>query len=115
LEQALIDTFGKEWVDTWQLGLPSPEVVPNNISIRTILWLRNLALAYDLTDYGKMRYNLLGNGGHWFPGQQAKNVQALDFSLCLQHSPHREIIPQLLQETDQLLGGESIKRLSQST
>lgn len=114
LEQALIETFGKTWVETWQLGLPSPEAVPNNISIRTILWLRNLALAYDLTDYGKMRYNLLGNGGHWFPGQQAKNIQALDFSLCLQNSPHREIIPQLLQETDQLLGGESVKRLSQS-
>lgn len=115
LEQAWIESLGKEWVETWQVGLPSPEETPNNINIRTILWLRNLALAYDLKDYGKMRYNLLGNGGHWFPGQPAKNVHHLDLTTCLKNSPHREIIPQLLQETDQLLGGETVKRLSQSS
>ena len=114
LEQELVNTLGKEWVETWQMGLPKHQDTPNNINIHTILWLRNLALAYDLVDYGKMRYNLLGNGGHWFPGKQAKNVSELDLSECLKNSPHREIISKLLQETDELLGGESVRRLSDS-
>ncbi len=114
LEQQLIDTFGKEWAQTWEIGLPHYEETPNQINIPIILWLRNLALAYDLIDYGKMRYNLLGNGGHWFPGKQAKEVDKLDLSACLKNSPHREIIPRLLWETDQLLGGQSVQRLSSS-
>ena len=114
LEQELVNTLGKEWVETWPIGLPNHQDTPNNINIHTILWLRNLALAYDLVDYGKMRYNLLGNGGHWFPGKQAKNVSELNLTECLKNSPHRKIIPQLLKETDELLGGESVRRLSES-
>lgn len=114
LEQEFIHIFGKDWVETWEIGLPHYEETPNQINIPTILWLRNLALAYDLIDYGKMRYNLLGNGGHWFPGKQAKEVDKLDLSDCLKNSPHRDSIPRLLRETDQLLGGQSVQRLSSS-
>jgi hypothetical protein len=73
-----------------------------------------LALAYDMIDYGKMRYNLLGNGGHWFPGNNAENINKLDFSDCLKDSPYREEIPELLADTHHLLGGESVQRLSRS-
>ena len=114
LEQALIQTFGEDWVKTWEQGLPEITETPGHISIRTILWLRNLAIAYDLVEYGKMRYNLLGNGGHWFPGEQAKNLANLDLRDCLKNSPHREMIPHYLQQAHELLGGESVKRLSQS-
>jgi len=114
LEQALIETFGEDWVKTWENGLPEITETPGHISIRTILWLRNLAIAYDLVEYGKMRYNLLGNGGHWFPGEPAKNLANLDLRDCLKNSPHREMIPQYLQQAHELLGGETVKRLSQS-
>ncbi|MEB3250182.1 MAG: aldo/keto reductase [Merismopediaceae bacterium] len=114
LEQALIETFGEDWVKTWEDGLPEITETPGHISIRTILWLRNLAIAYDLVEYGKMRYNLLGNGGHWFPGEPAKNLANLDLRDCLKNSPHREMIPQYLQQAHELLGGETVKRLSQS-
>jgi len=114
LEQALIETFGEDWVKTWEDGLPEITETPGHISIRTILWLRNLAIAYDLVEYGKMRYNLLGNGGHWFPGEPAKNLANLDLRDCLKNSPHREMIPQYLQQAHELLGGETVKRLSQN-
>lgn len=114
LEQAAIERLGEHWVKTWQRGLPSVEETPGRINIPVILWLRNLAIAYDMIGYGKMRYNLLGNGGHWFPGKPAKNLEQLDLTACLTHSPHAAQIPQYLQEADQLLGGESVKRLSQS-
>jgi uncharacterized protein len=113
LEQAMIDVLGESWVKTWEQGLPSHEQTPGNINIPILLWLRNLALAYDLVEYGKMRYNLLGNGGHWFPGRNAVKLQELDLTECLARSPHREVIPQFLAETHALLGASEVKRLSQ--
>lgn len=114
LEEAAIATLGENWYKTWHVGLPTPEETPNNINIPIILWLRNLALAYDLVEYGKMRYNLLGNGSHWFPGNKATGLDSIDLTACLANSPHAEIIPDLLREADQLLGGQEVKRLSQS-
>jgi uncharacterized protein len=114
LEREAETKLGREWVKTWREGLPALSDTPGNINIPTILWLRNLAIAYDLVDYGKMRYNLLENGGHWFPGAKATNVKQLDLSTCLAKSPHAAKIPDLLWETDRMLGGEEVKRLSQS-
>ena len=113
LEKQAIARFGEDWVKSWHIGLPKPEETPGGINITTILWLRNLALAYDLLEYGKMRYNLLGNGGHWFPGANADGVQNLDLAPCLASSPHAEKIPALLADAHQLLGGQKVKRLSQ--
>ncbi len=47
--------------------LPCPE----NINIPEVLRLRNLAVAYDMTDYGQYRYGMFENAGHWFPGMKA--------------------------------------------
>lgn len=114
LEREAINTLGEDWMKTWHVGLPDCDRTPDNINIPIILWLRNLALAYDMIDYAKMRYNLLSNGGHWFPGNQASRVRELDLRECLANSPHRDKIPSLLEEAHQLLAGEEVKRLSQS-
>lgn len=114
LQEEAIKTLGEDWVKTWQVGLPRYENTPGGVNIPVILWLRNLAIAYDMVEYAKMRYNLLGNGGDWFPGQKANNIAEIDLRDCLSRSPHRDIIPKLLQETDQMLGAQTLKRLSQS-
>jgi uncharacterized protein len=114
LEQAMIDRLGEKWHRTWRDGLPEPSETPGNINIPTILWLRNLALAYDLTEYGQMRYNLLENGGHWFPGAKASEVDQYDLTDCLRRSPYRAEIPGYLKEADRMLAGAEVKRLSQS-
>lgn len=114
LENHAKKTLGEEWVKTWRIGLPTHEQTPGNINIPMILWLRNLALAYDLVEYGKMRYNLLGNGGHWFPGQKADKLTEFDLTQCLMNSPYQDKIPQFLAEAEKILGGEQVKRLSQS-
>lgn len=114
LENHALEVFGETWLKTWHIGLPSHEETPGNINIPMILWLRNLAVAYDLVEYGKMRYNLLGNGGHWFPGQKADKLKEFDLTQCLINSPHKDKIPQFLAEAEKILGGEEVKRLSQS-
>ncbi len=114
LQTEAINILGEDWVKTWHIGLPQPQETPNNINIPVILWLRNLALAYDMIEYGKMRYNLLGNASHWFPGNKADKVKLLDLSKCLVNSPNKHKIPQFLAEAEQLLGGQAVQRLSQS-
>lgn len=66
-----------------------------------------------MIDYAKMRYNLLTNAGHWFPGAKADNVKTLDLRQCLTNSPHADKIPEILIEADRLLTGDAVKRLSQ--
>jgi predicted aldo/keto reductase-like oxidoreductase len=114
LEREAIAILGENWFRTWDVGLPSYHETPGNINIRTILWLRNLALAYDMIDYAKMRYNMLGNASHWFPGESAIRINELDLSQCLVNSPHSDKIPKLLLDAHRLLAGETVKRLSQS-
>ncbi len=114
LEQEAIATLGEDWAKTWHIGLPKQEETPGNVNIPMVLWLRNLAVAYDMEEYAKMRYNLLGSGGDWFPGNQANQIDKLDLRSCLQNSPHADKIPEILLEVDRMLGGEKVKRLSKS-
>jgi hypothetical protein len=114
LEKAAIAALGEDWVRSWRVGLPKIEDTPGQINIPVILWLRNLAIAYDLVEYGKMRYSLLGNANHWFPGEKAKDLEKLNLQSCLSNSPYRDRIPSLLIDADRLLGGQEAKRLSQS-
>ncbi len=114
LEEQAIAKLGEDWVKTWHVGLPKPEETPGNINILMILWLRNLAIAYDMVEYSKMRYNLLGNGGHWFPGAKADRVKEFDLKTCLANSPHADRIPSFLADTHRLLADKELKRLSDS-
>lgn len=113
LEEEAIATFTEDWVKTWHVGLPKPEDTPGGMNIQVILWLRNLALAYEMIEYAKMRYSLLGNASHWFPGNKAERVRELDLQQCLRESPHAGQIPALLEDAHRLLGGQEVKRLSQ--
>ena len=113
LEAAAIARLGEDWFKTWHVGLPTIENTPGNINIYVILWLWNLAQVYETIDYCKMRYNLLGNAGHWFPGEKADRTDELDLRRCLAHSPHAARIPVILKAADRLFGGEAVQRLSQ--
>ncbi|MDD1463025.1 aldo/keto reductase, partial [Dolichospermum sp. ST_sed2] len=114
LESEAVNILGEDWVKTWEINLPTWEKTPGEINMRVILWLLNLALAYDMIDYGKMRYNLLGKANHWFPGNRADKLNELDLRDCLVNSPQAEKIPQMLAKAQEILGSAEIKRLSQS-
>ena len=79
LRQEAISTLGLEWYQNWNRNLPSWEYTPGNINIPVLLWLSNLIDSLDMEGYARARYQLLGNGSHWFPGSNA-NLLDLDVS-----------------------------------
>lgn len=117
IEQRLLDemarTLGDDWAASWDQGLPKVEETPGEVAIEWILRLRNLAIAFDMVEYGKMRYNLLGNGGTWFQGQQAANIVDEALVPVLANSPHRDKIPGYLRDAHEMLKGEEVKRLQE--
>ncbi len=114
LEEELRGTLGFDWVARWEEGLPAWEDVPGEVNIWEILRLWNYAKALDMVDFGKMRYNLLGNADHWFPGKNAATLDIPAISESVKTSPFADRIPSVLAEAHELLWDKPVERLSKS-
>ena len=110
LEEEFQRVHGSAMPPRWDCDLPAFGEVSGGINLQEIRRLWSLDKAFDMQAYGKLRYNLLGNGGHWFPG-----VNAAEFN----ESAIREIgekagIPHLttiLREAHERFGDAPRKRL----
>lgn len=115
LTAAMLDATGREGPEAGVRDLPDHTVTPGDINLQTIMWLLNLAKGWDMVDYAKMRYNLLGNGGHWFPGLSAAELEKVnpdDIRRLAAGTKYGDRIIELLHEAHDMLSGKAVKRLS---
>jgi predicted aldo/keto reductase-like oxidoreductase len=114
LRAALVEAVGEDWANHWQEGLPSVGAGDCEIPLYHVLRLWTLAKAFDMKAFGQMRYNLLGNGGHWFPGRKVDDVDEAELRDILGDYRFADRVPDILREAHGLFNAEDKKRLSES-
>lgn len=110
-EQEIIERLDRQYI---KLGrtlctlchkcLPCPEL----INIPEVLRLRNLAIAFDMVDFGNYRYRMFENADHWFWGRKASYCTRCND--CLPRCPEQLKIPDLLDEAHKTFSTTEGKR-----
>jgi len=113
LREEMVRVLGADWCAHALENLPNYERMPGELNVQEILRLWTFSKAFDLFEWGKMRYNLMGNAGHWFPGHNAAQFDAAAVRTALAGHPFADAIPSVLSEAHSQLFTAPKKRLSE--
>jgi predicted aldo/keto reductase-like oxidoreductase len=108
------EAMSDHWVDHWAEHLPTWEEAPGEIPIYHVLRLYAMWRSFDMLEFAKMRYNLLGEGGHWFPGTKIDPTALAGIGEALAASPVADQLEVVLSEAHAAFNAEAQKRLSES-
>lgn len=114
LREQIHEITGIEWKPQWDNGFPEWRDVPGGINTKEIVRLWMFAKTFDMKAFARMRYNLLGNAGHWFPGEKVQEFDDVQIIELHKRSSLARQIPEILREAHSMLHAEKVKRLSQS-
>lgn len=114
LRSEMETVLGSDWCKNWTKGLPNYLDIPGQVNIAEILRLWTYAKSLDMTDWGRMRYNLLGQADHWFPGEHVAKFETEKVAAVIKESPFSSRIPEILTEAHAMLLDTAQKRQSES-
>ena len=115
LDGEMESIFDADWAHHYLDGVPAQTQTPEGLNIPIVVWLWNLVKAFDLKKYAQMRYNLMGNAEHWFPGCKPETFEAMDrtsLRRSLEASPYADRIMDILEEAYDLMKADEVNRLS---
>ena len=114
LRSEMETVLGSDWCKHWTKGLPNYLDVPGQVNITEILRLWTYAKSLDMIDWGRMRYNLLGQADHWFPGEHVAKFETEKVATVINESPFSSRIPEILTEAHAMFLDTAQKRQSES-
>ena len=118
LEKESMNTLGYEWYFNCFRNLPNWQNTPGKINIPVLIWLSNLFDAWDMSEFVKSRYQLLGNASHWFPGNNANeldiNVSEKELLDSIKNHIEPAKVISKLRSLKQKFGSQAVRRLSDS-
>lgn len=98
LNEEMVRMLGGDWWQHWHEQLPAWTEMPGQVNVQEIVRLWNFAKGLDLVEFARMRYNLLGQGDHWFPGLNAAQFSRAEILAALGDYRFADRIPDILSE-----------------